>query len=1054
LPTTVDQLQSVVLPNGTAWTFEYTTDGFGNLARITRPTGATITYTWGIIPDTQAQVNSLPDFADLLPQVIATRTVSPNDGTSPAAHWSYSYNRVGTDLYNPQYHVITTVTDPAQNDTVHTFIGAGDASGNLYESLTQFYQGPSGNGQLLKTIQTDYVASTAVDTRNVLNPATSAVFPVRTTTTLDNGLQNKLEQDWDSGVLFQYFVYDSNLALHSCKETNECFGTVPYGIVLGRREYDWGQGAPGPLLRNTAITPLALNNSAYLNNNLLDLISNKTITDGAGNITASTSFGYDESALITSGISTQLDPAPPAGAARGNSTSTTELITTPPNSCNGNNASTGSITTSAIWFDTGSVAKHIDPLGNTTTFSYSPAFAGGYLTQSCNALNQCVSADYDFNLGLKTSFTDANHQTTSYQYDNMERVTTITQPAMIVNGVALEGSTTFAYTDTPGSLSVQRTRQQGGGTSITDFHFFDGLGRDKGTELLDSQGNIFTNTSYDAFGRLNTVTSPYRSTTDPTYGVTTTQYDALGRVTQVTHPDGAVLLSSYRGRATQIQDEGNGSSRVTRISQLDGLGHLGSVCEVTNASQTNQDSPGTCGLDIAGTGFLTTYQYDTLGDLIGVQQGSVSRSFVYDSASRLVSATNPESGTVCRQYDAAGNVVTRIRPAPNQGNPQVTVTASYNYDLLNRLTRISYSDSVTPTVTKHYDSSSELGIPLNNTLGRLSAEYVTSPGGQLLSGVVYSYDPLGHVTDNSQCTPQNCGAGMAFPLQYSYDLLGKPLTASSGQGATFSYGYNTAGRLATMATSWSDPNHPGVLFSGAQYNPLGALSAASLGGAISEGFGYDKRGRITSYTSSVIQPGASLLNNTDINSILAVTWDLDHRREIADVPFLRQTPLFRSTRRRPPASEILISDSNPSGKSDSGSIRATITPVSFDSSRRSLSIKVSYRRGQDALAVARKLATKINTSKNSPVSASVKQHGLVTIVSLTGRVATPASFLVNASVVSNRATSSIIVTTSPPGQRTRFLLGQALFSLERSGIVAESVNANRASMGVAEGGLR
>ena len=59
------------------------------------------------------------------------------------------------------------------------------------------------------------------------------------------------------------------------------------------------------------------------------------------------------------------------------------------------------------------------------------------------------------------------------------------------------------------------------------------------------------------------------------------QYDALGRTTQITRPDGNTALVSYTLAATSIQDEGNGTRRVQRISQVNGLGQPTSVCEVT-----------------------------------------------------------------------------------------------------------------------------------------------------------------------------------------------------------------------------------------------------------------------------------------------------------------------------------------------------------------------------------------------------------------------------------------------------------------------------------------
>src|SRR5262249_32991679 len=146
-------------------------------------------------------------------------------------------------------------------------------------------------------------------------------------------------------------------------------------------------------------------------------------------------------------------------------------------------------------------------------------------------------------------------------------------------------------------------------------------------------------------------------------------------------------------------------------------------------------------------GFLTNYQYDTLGHLTGVQQGAVGRSFSYDSLSHLLGATNPESGTTAYTYDDNGNVVTRTRPAPNQGDPQTKMKTSYQYDELNRVMHTSYCalpnctpDSATPAVTRNYDTTSELGVTLLNTIGRLSAEYAIDSSGNTRSGRVYSYD--------------------------------------------------------------------------------------------------------------------------------------------------------------------------------------------------------------------------------------------------------------------------------------------------------------------------
>jgi len=59
----------------------------------------------------------------------------------------------------------------------------------------------------------------------------------------------------------------------------------------------------------------------------------------------------------------------------------------------------------------------------------------------------------------------------------------------------------------------------------------------------------------------------------------------------------------------------------TKVYQINGLGQLVAVCAFTGATQQPNTQPYDCGqhfsggLDIDGTGFLTTYAYDPLGNL-------------------------------------------------------------------------------------------------------------------------------------------------------------------------------------------------------------------------------------------------------------------------------------------------------------------------------------------------------------------------------------------------------------------------------------------------------
>lgn len=433
----------------------------------------------------------------------------------------------------------------------------------------------------------------------------------------------------------------------------------------------------------------------------------------------------------------------------------------------------------------------------------------------------------------------------------------------------------------------------------------------------------------------------------------------------------STMLTTFTGRAVQVQDRGNGTTRVTRISQSDALDYLVSVCEITAAKQINQATPSACGQDIAGTGFLTSYQYDLLGNMTGVQQGGITRSFAYDSASRLLKATNPESGTTCYHYDAKGNLLSRVRPAPNQSDPNVTVTTTYGYDSLNRQISTSYSDSTTASISKHYDTASELGVPLNNTIGRLSAVYVTSPSGQLLSGEVYSYDPQGRIVDNSQCTPQNCSRNTAFPLQYSYDLMGHALSATNGEGVTFSYSYDSGNHLVAMTSSLSDASHPGSLMQGITYTPFRDFSSLTLGEAITENIGYDALGRILSYNSALPTSLASLLPASGQHSVDPVLTGVQplSRRESLKAP-------------GQPVDGILLGADGKRKKSDRAMMVVRFNTL--DSVHPSASVQVPYH-GQNVLRTARALAKTMNRNRLLQVRARAKRRGDSALVTISDR---------------------------------------------------------------------
>jgi RHS repeat-associated protein len=225
-----------------------------------------------------------------------------------------------------------------------------------------------------------------------------------------------------------------------------------------------------------------------------------------------------------------------------------------------------------------------------------------------------------------------------------------------------------------------------------------------------------------------------------------------------------------------------------------------------------------------------------VGNLTSVAQGALQRSFTYDSLSELASAFNPESGTTSYAYDEDGNVITKT-------DARSIITTTY-YDADRRVTQKSYSDG-TPGARFVYDSSSQNGFTLTNPVGRLVFAYVASNS----AGSWYSYDPMGRVTQEWQCTASAQCNGTPVELVYSYDYLGDELTATNGFGVTLSSGWNNAQKLTSVTSSLSDSNHPADLFAGGAYNAPGMLTAATLGNGVTENYAYGPRLWMTSMTA-------------------------------------------------------------------------------------------------------------------------------------------------------------------------------------------------------------
>jgi RHS repeat-associated protein len=1140
-------LQSVVFPDNTYWAFQYDAGdpnnsslaAFGDLLKVTLPTGGSVSYTWAWCSCSTPGARS-----------VVTRSVDANDGNGPRT-WHYSYGGQPT-VVNGISSANTTVTDPLGNDTVHTMTGLGGFE-TTYETQVKYFQGSQSSGTLLKTVQTDYqytnnVYDSSYVSANGVDSVTN-VFPMRFTIVLPNGLVSKTETDYDTALAYHGPLDGITSNVYNCDPDGVCQYqaqttepvtnyTGSYGKVIATRQYDWGQGAAGPLLGQTASNYLWQSNSNYLTYNFLDLVSSTIVKDGSGNQVAQTTNGYDEYLLNSSGITTQHNANPVNGNVRGNQTSVHRWLngttTSTPNCAIAIN--NGFLVSFVQYNDTGTVNQSTDSCGSApgdmnhrTTHSYDSAYAGAYPTKTCDPLGHCVNATYDFNTALLSSFIDANNQITNYSYDNHWRMTQVLFPVADSSGVRPE--TDFAY---PNLTTVQRKKRQDANNWITDYAYFDGLGRTKQTQLVDPEGDDFVDMTYDALGRISTVSNPHRSSSSSTDGITTNYYDALGRVVQIAPPDGTLLPSGIAttqcqannvctdysnfptmtvtdqagrvrrsrsdalGRLVEVDEPGpgangpgtsgsgsisvsgslyssstsgkagtgsvtvsgsiqkmyvwvcndtcirqlktdpggtvsitvnghvdsvtyNGASTANSIatqlvSQINGDGGAfvsasgptcadSTDCTLSLTARTNGpnyslsaqgqstdetdgfssfDSTSASGTALTGgsypsttydsgtltvtagsfqasasysqsqnssssamaqaitnalnasgspvtasvsgatismtaktvgtatnytvTGsstrsftassttlsggtnpgglaspYVTGYTYDTLGNLVQVNQagdGSQAarvRTFTYDSLSRLLTATNPETGKITYQYDANGNTLQKISPAPNQLQSTVTQTISYCYDVLNRPTGRAYSAQScplsSPVVTYTYDAGT-------NGIGHLTTFTDQAGTGS------YTYDPRGRIA-----TELRTIAGVSKSLSYSYNLDSSLKSLTYPSGAVIQYQYSTAGDPGAVQDTINNINYvmgtngPPNL---ALHAPDGSLTSYVNGysatfGGITSNINYNKRLQPVTMAANFGSPAQSVFSLTYdfhlANGNNGNVWDVTNNRD-------------------------------------------------------------------------------------------------------------------------------------------------------------------------------
>ncbi len=519
----------------------------------------------------------------------------------------------------------------------------------------------------------------------------------------------------------------------------------------------------------------------------------------------------------------------------------------------------------------GNVTKSVDGRSNSTTFSYD---ALNRKTGETDALTDLTTLIYDSggNLTVDQEPTPSGQtaRTTTYAYDSMNRLTTVTAPLSL--------TTVYGY-DSDGNQTTAKDPLARLTTTV-----FDAL--DRATVVIDPMSGR-TTTTFDGDSEVTEVQDPMGRTT-------TTAYDNRGWVANVTDPLGNVSTYSYTptGKTSTFNSGSGGGTqsyfydkddRLTTMTDansnttVDGFDGVGNEITVTDAnthtSTYSFDSMNRVTTIADASSDTMVIGYDSGGNRQTVTDGlGHTTTTLFDALNRATTITTAVSGgTTTIVYDAAGRETSLTDPDGNK--------TQWSYDADDRVVTLTQPNGF--TVTSVYDSGGEL-TDTTDADGRRTTFSYNNDGDQTGETWV-SASPAEKITYMYDADNELTGAADSFAtLTITYDSGGNEITAAtSGPGTgqptvTLTSGYNAqhsltsvadnltsvglttlsydAGqRLTTITTSYGGTAGPQVVTSYAPNNQISSQSRtiAGSGTQVNTTYMYDAADRQTTITDYV-----------------------------------------------------------------------------------------------------------------------------------------------------------------------------------------------------------
>jgi RHS repeat-associated protein len=774
----INVISSIHLPDGKSYFFGYdsgTTAGhYGQLTSMTLPTVGQITYSYANFLD--------PEYVQGRKHI--TRGISTR--TTPGGQWTYTPAVITscTSALQATCEQSLTVKKPSSDNTVYTV----DLRRGTLPIQVDYYTGAISPSKLLATLTQSFDTSLPCvyqSTPYFLCSSWQSIYVTKTaeTTALTVSGGAKINQ-----------------------RTQYTWNSTHNGNMMNKSEWNFYRGSlPTTADRATAATYLPPYTGSNNNNtgaNMLNRPASVKVTDKDGN-TASTVNSYDGAPTATlSGAKNHDDSNYGTGYnSRGNLTRVQRLIS----------GTSNYATTSQTYDETGQVTTSKDANGNQTSYGYGDRFftdhgdtpiltpytpatlTNAYLTSITRPYSQISTFGYYWGKGQEAKSTDPNSQSTVYHfYDVFDRPTSTILPDQGWTFVQYPSENEVDKGTGETSTTLLTNCPTSGNVCRHDQTLMDGLGRVTSQNLVnDPAGQDTVATVYDSNGRIQKISNPYRSMSDPTFGWTTFSYDGLDRVVQITHPDGSISNTSYgAGVGTSSQLCSSPPYAVGYpVLKVDEAGKrleswtdgFGGIVEADEPDSNNSLTVNTC------------YKYDLNSNIVGVLAagGIQTRSFSYDMLSRLSFARNPESASTNYYYTTSGNSLCSGDPsAVCRRTDARGFTTTYSYDALNRLSYESFSDGTYRGGFSYSETTSQFGNPVSNGIGRLTTSW------QAYGGQGFSYDRMGRPIQ-----VRRVAYSSTRDFFYVYNLDGTVKTLQYPSGRVVTYGYNAVGQPVSVTDS-------------------------------------------------------------------------------------------------------------------------------------------------------------------------------------------------------------------------------------------------------------